>query len=113
MSPSDTELLKHILDEINFLQETTSGKDFLAVKDDPVLSRAIIRSLEIIGEASNKLDEKLKAGTPHIEWRKITNTRNKLIHNYFGVDYEIVWNIIVDKLPALKDDIQHLIAKNK
>ncbi|WP_316807328.1 DUF86 domain-containing protein [Pedobacter agri] len=50
----------------------------------------MIRSLEIIGEASSKLDEEFRSLHPHIEWRKITNTRNKLIHEYFGVDYDIV-----------------------
>ena len=113
MSPSNIELLKHILDELHFILDATSEKDYGAVVNDPVLSRAIIRSLEIVGEASNKLDPDFKAEFPHIEWRKITNTRHRLIHDYFGVDYEIVWNIIVDKLPDLKDDIQAIISQKE
>lgn len=109
MSPSNYELLNHILDEINFILESTSGKDYDSAINDPVLSRAIIRSLEIIGEASNKIDPDFRASNPHVEWRKITNTRHRLIHDYFGVDYEIVWNIIVEKLPELKVDIQQLM----
>ena len=113
MSHSNIELLRHIVDELRFILDTTSGKDYEAVVNDPILSRAIIRSLEIVGEASNKLDPDFKAEFPHIEWRKITNTRHRLIHDYFGVDYEIVWNIIVEKLPDLKDDIETIIAEKE
>lgn len=111
MSPSNNELLRHILDEINFALASTSTKDYDSMVDDPILSRAVIRSLEIIGEASNKIDPDFKAANPHVEWRKITNTRHRLIHDYFGVDYEIVWNIITEKLPGLKDDISALIGE--
>ncbi len=112
MSHSNIELLKHILEEIEFVVNFTSGKDYDTTVNDPVLSRAIIRSLEIIGEASNKIDPDFKAANPHIEWRKITNTRHRLIHDYFGVDFEIVWNIIVEKLPDLKEDLMKLINED-
>jgi uncharacterized protein with HEPN domain len=112
MLPSNIELLKHILDELNFVLSKTNGKDKLQVIDDPTLSRAIIRSLEIIGEASSKLDLSFKALYPHIEWRKISDTRNRLIHNYFGVDYDIVWDIIISKLPHLQNDILKIINEN-
>lgn len=113
MSPSNHELLEHILDEINFVLDSTLGKDYNSTVNDPILSRAIIRSLEIIGEASNKIDPDFRASNPHVEWRKITNTRHRLIHDYFGVDYEIVWNIIVEKLPELKDDIIQLLTESR
>src|SRR5690606_4595031 len=111
MSPSNYELLEHILDEINFVLDSTAGKDYESTVNDPILSRAIIRSLEIIGEASNKIDPDFKAANPHVEWRKITNTRHRLIHDYFGVDYEIVWTIITEELPGLKDDISALMGE--
>ncbi len=77
------------------------------------MSRAIVRSLEIIGEGSNKLDEEFKAKYPHIEWRKIINTRHKLIHDYFGVDYDIVWDIIINKLPDLNIFFPEIIKRSK
>lgn len=80
--------------------------------NDPVLSRAIIRSLEIIGEASAKVDPDFKSIYPNVEWRKMSNTRNRLIHDYFGVDYDIVWDIIVSKLPDLEVDIEAIISEN-
>lgn len=82
-------------------------KDF--VINDPVLSRAIIRSLEIIGEESAKVDPDFKLEHPEVEWRKMSNTRNRLIHDYFGVDYDIVWDIITSKLPYLEQAIQSII----
>ncbi|WP_285059146.1 HepT-like ribonuclease domain-containing protein [Pedobacter ginsengisoli] len=65
------------------LLTTVKGEDKEFVIGDPVLSRAIIRSLEIVGEASTKLDPEFKAAYPHIEWRKMANTRHRLIHDYF------------------------------
>lgn len=113
MLHSNIELLRHILDEINFVLEATYKKDYESTVNDPILSRAIIRSLEIIGEASNKLDPDFKTLYSYVEWRKIANTRHRLIHDYFGVDYEIVWNIVIDKLPELKDNIIEIINEAK
>ncbi|MCX3263460.1 HepT-like ribonuclease domain-containing protein [Pedobacter agri] len=109
MLASNIELVKHILDEINFILQQTYSKSKEQATLDPVLSRALIRSLEIIGEASSKLDQEFRSLHPHIEWRKITNTRNKLIHEYFGVDYDIVWDIITNKLPNLKVFLEEII----
>lgn len=111
MSPSDLELLKHIVDEISFVLKATQDKTKETVINDPVLSRAIVRSLEIVGEASNKLDPDFKSDHPEIEWRKIISTRHKLIHDYFGVDYDIVWDIVSRKLPDLLDFIEQIIKE--
>nr|WP_294875094.1 HepT-like ribonuclease domain-containing protein [uncultured Pedobacter sp.] len=112
MLPSNVELLKHILEEVSFILNAVKEKNRDLVVDDPVLSRAIIRSLEIIGEASTKIDDEFKAIYPNVEWRKMSNTRNRLIHDYFGVDYDIVWDIIVSKLPDLEAEIQAIISEN-
>jgi uncharacterized protein with HEPN domain len=109
MLPSNLELLRHIHDEINFVLDAVGDKDKESVINDPVLSRAIIRSLEIIGEASAKIDPDFKSEHSEIEWRKIIATRNRLIHDYFGVDYDIVWDIIQHKLPNLLDFIGQII----
>jgi uncharacterized protein with HEPN domain len=109
--PSSIELLKHIDDEISFILTHTSKKNKDEVVNDPVLSRAIIRSLEIIGEACTKLDPDFKSKYPHVEWRKMAGTRNRLIHNYFGIDNEIVWDIIQAKLPQLATEIRKIIQE--
>ncbi|WP_421941853.1 DUF86 domain-containing protein [Pedobacter sp.] len=109
MLPSNIELLKHLLDETTFILNAVVKKSDEQIVNDPILSRAIIRSLEIIGEASTKIDEEFKSIHPHVEWRKMSATRNRLIHNYFGVDYDIVLDIIKNKLPNLKIDIQQIV----
>ena len=102
MSVSDFELLRHIRDELIFLLETTHGRSKDEVMLDGVLFRAIVRSIEIIGEATKKLSEEFKFANPEIEWKKIGRTRDILIHVYFDIDNDIIWNIITDKLPPLQ-----------
>jgi uncharacterized protein with HEPN domain len=109
MSTSNIELLHHISEEVNFILDATHLKTNTQVEEDPILSRAIIRSLEIIGEASKKIDDEFRSQYPHIEWKKMAGTRDKLIHDYFGVDYDIVWNIIQSKLPTLKEYLDSIL----
>ena len=101
MSVSNIELIQHILVETTFIILHTRGKSKEDVINDEVLCRAVVRSIEIIGEASKKLDNEFKSNNNHIEWKKITGTRDKLIHEYFGIDYDIVWDIIENKIPDL------------
>lgn len=90
MLNSNLELLRHIKDEVDFVLTHTEGKSQDEVMDDAVLCRAIIRSIEIIGEASKKLEEDFKSDHPEIEWKKMARTRDRVIHHYFGVDYDII-----------------------
>jgi uncharacterized protein with HEPN domain len=85
--------------------------DFVSFLQDETLKRAFVRSLEIIGEASKKLPEEYKAIQPDIEWRKVTGMRDRLIHDYFGVDYTIVWDVAKTKLPELRLKFQALFDK--
>jgi len=113
MSASNLELLRHIQDEVNFVLNTTDNKKKDKVINDAILCRALVRSLEIIGEAAKKLDEEFKAKYPHVEWKKMAGTRDRLIHDYFGVDYDIVWDIIQTKLPDLQYYIIDILKENK
>jgi uncharacterized protein with HEPN domain len=97
----DIELIKHILEETSFILNHTknlSREDYLS---DEVLCRASIRSIEIIGEATKKLSDEFKFKHSSIEWKKIAGTRNKLIHDYYGIDYDIVWDILSSKIKVL------------
>jgi len=76
---------------------------------DEVLQRACLRSLEVIGEATKNLSDEFKAGHPEIEWRKIAGMRDKLVHHYFGTDWEVVWIVLVEKIPSLREDVKGLI----
>ena len=83
--------------------------DYDSFVRNPTLKRAFVRSLEIIGEASKKLPEDVKAMQSDIEWRKVTGMRDRLIHDYFGVDYTIVWDVATTKLADLRLKFQTLL----
>jgi len=103
------EYLKHILDEIEYIRNETqklSKDDFLQNNN---LKRAFVRSLEIIGEAAKKIPDTLKQKYGHIDWRAIAGMRDKLIHAYFGIDYDIVWDVIVNKLPMLQKEVEQIL----
>ena len=109
MSISNQDLLRHILDEAQFLLKSTSGITLENLVDDPILSRAVIRSREIIGEASKKVEDSFKEKHPEIEWKKMAGTRDRLIHDYFSADYEILWDVFEHKLPDLQRSIQSIL----
>jgi uncharacterized protein with HEPN domain len=103
------EYLQHILDEIQYLTTTARGIDRAAFLADDTLKRAFVRSIEVIGEAVKKLPESVRERNPKIEWRAIAGMRDRLIHNYFGVDYEVVWDVVVNKVGPLSDDIRPIL----
>jgi uncharacterized protein with HEPN domain len=79
---------------------------------DETLKRAYVRSIEVIGEAVKQLPDGSRQKYDAIEWRAMAGMRDRLIHNYFGVDYDIVWDVVVNKIPALDAEIG-LILKRK
>lgn len=113
MQPSLTEFLRHIQDEINFCLNQTKGKDFETFSNDEILTRAIVRSLEIIGEASKKVPPDFRSQFPLITWKDISGMRDRLIHHYFGVDLEIVWNTVLEDLPILSEWMDPMIRASK
>jgi len=84
--------------------------EFEDVLEDELLQRGIIRSLEIIGEASKNISDKLKAEHPEIEWKLMAGMRDKLIHHYFEVNWRIVWDALTMEIPLLKLQIETLIS---
>lgn len=76
--------------------------------DDSKTIDAVIRNLEIIGEATKSISEQLKLQTPDIAWRGMAGLRDRLIHNYFGVDIEIVWKIASEEIPALLERLRNI-----
>ena len=105
MSLSAYELLQHIRDEIKYLLSTSKNLTFDEFSQNQTLIRAFSRSLEIIGEATKKIPQSFKDKYPQVQWRQIAGMRDKLIHEYFGIDLEIVWDVIQNKLPELKDQL--------
>jgi uncharacterized protein with HEPN domain len=111
MSASNLELVKHIVDECDFILIHTENKNFDTVTEDKVLMKALERSIEIIGEAAKKIDDEFKSKYPYIEWKKMAGTRDHLIHNYMGIDYEIFWDIIENKIPDLHQFIKEILEE--
>jgi uncharacterized protein with HEPN domain len=97
----DAVRLKHMLDAANKAVEFAKGKSRGDLEKDEKLALALVRLIEILGEAANGLSEAFKEKHPNIPWRSIIGTRNRLIHGYFDVDLDIVWNIVTKDLPSL------------
>jgi uncharacterized protein with HEPN domain len=106
MSLSAYELLQHIRDEVNYILNTSNNLSFDDFSNNQTLIRAFSRSLEIIGEASKKIPKSFKRKHPDIPWRQIAGMRDKLIHDYFGIDLEIVWDVVQNRLPELNDQLK-------
>lgn len=103
--------LLHILDSIQDIEKYTQNISFDDFMKNDMMQNACIRLLEVIGEASSSISEELKVQFPEIEWREIVDLRNLLLHEYFGVDLNIVWSIIQYDLPPLKSKVRNLLHK--
>lgn len=111
MSKEPVEFLRHIADECTYLLSVNmdlSKDDFL---DNETLKRAVVRSLEIIGEATKKIPADFKARWSLIQWKNMAGMRDRLIHDYIGVNYSIVWDVFKNKIPELYDQIQEVLNK--
>ena len=112
MSKLPIEYLRHIFDECEFITgiiTSETKKDDLL--DNEVLKRAIVRSLEIIGEASKQIPANIKQEWPLIPWKNIAGMRDRLIHDYVGVNYSIVWDVVKNKIPEIKSYVSQIIEK--
>jgi uncharacterized protein with HEPN domain len=106
MSKDPIEYLKHIRDESLFILSVINNdvtKDIFL--QDETLKRAVVRSLEIIGEASKKIPTDFKTKWDSINWKDMAGMRDRLIHDYMGVNYLIVWDVVKNKIPELHEQI--------
>ena len=113
MYPSQVEFLMHIVDECDYLLKEYNENTFEDFLSNARLSKAICRSLEIIGEASSKINPDLKAKYPLVAWREMSDIRNRIIHHYFGIDNDIVWDTLKTDIPLLKESIEQILQKEQ
>lgn len=111
MPLSPLEYLRHIRDETEYLIEQSQGLEKNEFLQDETLKRAFVRSIEIIGEATKQIPDDLRQKYDHIEWRAMAGMRDRLIHGYFGVDYDIVWDVVINKVPVLRQEIEQILKK--
>jgi len=102
---SDDERLRHMLDAANEALSFARGRSRADLDDNRMLALALVRLLEVIGEAGARVSPERQARLPHIPWREVTGMRNRLIHGYAEVDLDIVWAVIEEDLPKLVADL--------
>lgn len=106
----DRSYLEHVLDAIERVESyTRTGKE--AFIEDLMLQDAVVRNLEMIGEAVKNLSADTKAKQPEIPWREIAGMRDKMIHEYFGVDLSVVWDAVQNDLPRLRDSVRAILEE--
>ena len=101
--------LKDILSSIEKIEIYCDGRSYQDFAADSMRVDAVARNLEVIGEAAKHVPEKIRKDYPEIEWRKIAGLRDILIHEYFGINLKIIWDVVKKKLPVLKSNIQKIL----
>jgi len=113
MPLSPLEYLRHILDESEYLIAESSGLSRNQFLRNETLKRAFVRSLEVIGEASKKVAPEWKQRYPKVEWSAMAGMRDRLIHGYFGVDYDLVWDVVQTKIPVLRQQLREILPQDE
>ncbi len=113
MLRSETDFFLDIKQECLFIKKEFKNMSYTDFINNQVLTRAVARSLEVIGEAVKNISNKTKNKYPLISWREIAGLRDKLIHHYFGIDYEIVWEVIQNEIPDLLYNINIILDDMK
>ena len=105
----DVELLKDILESANRIQRYVGSLTLAEFMADTQAQDAIVRNLSIIGEAVKNLSAEFREQHQEVEWARIAGLRDKLVHDYFSLDWDILWDVVRTKIPTLKDQVVTLL----
>lgn len=105
--------LEDILESVNNIFTYTGDLSYKNLIRERMRTDAVVRNFTIIGEAANNIPQEVRDKYPIIEWRKLIDFRNVIVHDYFGIDYEILWDIIKHKLPELQKGIKAILEKEQ
>lgn len=107
----DKVFIRHILDETAFIIKESKGLSYEDLVSNETLKRAVVRSLEIIGEATKNLSEDFRKKYSDVEWRELAGLRDKLIHHYFGINWKRVWDVVKNLIPKIEDKLRRALEK--
>lgn len=109
MYKDDITRVKHMLDSTNEALSFINNKNRKDLDKERMLVLSLVKCIEIIGEAASKLSEEFKSKYQNVPWKDIIGMRNRLIHVYFDIDYNIVWETVKDELPILREELRKII----
>ena len=110
MQKDDAIRFRHMLDAVREAQAFAASRSRLDLDQDRMLLLALVKDIEIVGEAASRVSAAAKAEWPEIPWQDIVATRHRLIHGYFDIDLDIVWNTVRDDLPPLADQLANALG---
>lgn len=108
-----TQFLLDILESIDDIEEFIKGTEFNEFSDDKKTIYAVMKALEIIGEASKNISDTLKNEHPEVPWKLMAGIRDKVVHGYFVVDLPIIWSTIKKDVPSLKEPLEEILEEIK
>ena len=103
--------LEDILDAVQKIRSYTAGLSYEDFRESSMVVDAVVRNLEVIGEATKQIPDSIRARKPEVPWKRMAGLRDILIHNYFGIDFEVIWDIITNKLAPLAENVSELLAE--
>jgi uncharacterized protein with HEPN domain len=113
MKKDDIVYIRHILDAISRIEEYTKEVGYENFMSNNLIQAGVVREIEIIGEATKRLSRGIREKYPDIPFKKMAGMRDKLIHDYFGVDLDAVWKTVEKDIPSLKKEIKNLFEKEE